>query len=130
MKNLVLLMLVVSSLISFTNCGKIKERKMSDFDKLTSTTWVNYKNVYQGSGERFLSDTVYYNFYKDGTFKIECRPEPTMVTMSYNDYVWSLSNSTLHIGQHEFKTLCLTTTELTIESVNLGLVAYFRSLTR
>lgn len=129
MKNVALLILVACSLLLFSNCTKVKERRMSDFEKLTSQTWVHYKIEYQEKEETYTSDTVYYNFYKDGRYAVERRPEPLTYPMVRYDYVWSLSNSTLNIERNPHKILCLTTTELIIESERMpSFVVYFRSL--
>ncbi len=101
---------------------------MSDFEKLTSRTWQLYKNVYQETEETYVSDTVYLNFYKDGSYALERRPEPLRYPMVRYDYVWSLSNSTLNIERNPYKILCLTTTELIIEDEVMDGVGYFRSL--
>lgn len=126
MKRVIVLLLFMSSLITVTNCGKVKERRMTD--KLTAKTWTLYKVEINGSN--LLASTTdfdQFTFKNDGNYYIHTN---AIITNGPNIGGWSIDGSVLTLtnnGIWDIKTL--TDTELKLEQLdNQGdpLTAYFR----
>lgn len=122
MKRVMVLLLFMSSLIAFTNCGKVKERKMED--KLTYKPWNLYKVEQNGTVVPNTNNYVaVFSFYRNGTYLIH---DNLILANSASFGGWSLSGSILTLTNNdtwEIKTL--TDNELILKNITIDYVAYF-----
>lgn len=121
MKGVFVLLLFMSSLIAFTNCGKVKERKMED--KLTYKAWTTYKFEQDGIDITSTSDYVAtYSFHKDKGYIMEDN-----VILSNRAHLgsWSISGSTLTLTNNgTWKIRKLTDAELILKYTDSDYVMY------
>lgn len=116
MKGVFVLLLFMSSLIAFTNCGKSQEGRMTDKDKLTSKVWTLYKE--EAHGVEVPSGYLAITFKEDGSYIGDDQGNSAFQFWGAFGQ-WYLSDSQLHLSNEGTYTVRrLTATELTIAYVD------------